>query len=112
MKQIEAVIRPHKLDAVREALIDNGITGMTIEEVRGFGRQKGHTQMYRGSEYHVNFMPKIKLVMVVVDSLVDRIVSTITQTAKTGTIGDGKIFITPVEEVVRVRTEESGECAL
>ncbi len=112
MKKIEAIIRPFKIDDVREALIEIGIKGMTITEVKGYGRQKGHTEMYRGSEYQIDFLPKIKIEIISPDDQVDKIVSTIIKSAKTGQVGDGKIFIYPVEEVIRVRTEESGEAAL
>jgi nitrogen regulatory protein P-II 1 len=112
MKKIEAIIRPFKIDDVREALIEIGIKGMTITEVKGYGRQKGHTEMYRGSEYQIDFLPKMKIEIISPDDQVDKIVSTIIKSAKTGQVGDGKIFIYPVEEVIRVRTEESGEAAL
>ena len=112
MKKIEAVIRPHKLDEVREALLEQGFHGMTILEVKGVGRQKGHTEVYRGSEYQIDFLPKIKLEIVVADDRLEAAVTTILKTAKTGQVGDGKIFVFPAEEVIRVRTEESGEAAL
>lgn len=112
MKKIEAIIRPFKIDDVREALIEIGIKGMTITEVKGYGRQKGHTEMYRGSEYQIDFLPKMKIEIIAPDEQVDKIVATIIKGAKTGQVGDGKIFIYPVEEVIRVRTEESGEAAL
>ncbi len=112
MKKIEAIIRPFKIDDVREALIEIGIKGMTITEVKGYGRQKGHTEMYRGSEYQIDFLPKMKIEIISPDNNVDKIVETIIKSAKTGQVGDGKIFIYPVEEVIRVRTEESGESAL
>jgi nitrogen regulatory protein P-II 1 len=112
MKKIEAIIRPFKIDDVREALIEIGIKGMTITEVKGYGRQKGHTEMYRGSEYQIDFLPKMKIEIISPDDQVEKIVSTIIKSAKTGQVGDGKIFIYPVEEVIRVRTEESGEAAL
>jgi nitrogen regulatory protein P-II 1 len=112
MKKIEAIIRPHKLDDLREALSEIGVRGMTISEVKGYGRQKGHTEVYRGAEYKVDFLPKVKLEVVVKDSDVDSILSTIIKVARTGQVGDGKIFISPVEDVVRIRTEESGEDAL
>lgn len=112
MKRVEAIIRPHKLNDVREALVEKGVKGMTISEVKGFGRQKGHSEVYRGSEYKIDFLPKIKLEVVVPDSLLDVVVSTISHIARTGQVGDGKIFISNVEEVVRVRTEETGEGAL
>ncbi|HEY4611743.1 MAG TPA: P-II family nitrogen regulator [Bacteroidota bacterium] len=112
MKKIEAVIRPHKLNDVREALQEVGISGMTVSEVKGFGRQKGHTEVYRGSEYSIDFLPKVKLEVVVPDKLVETAISTIVQAAKTGSVGDGKIFVLAVDEVIRVRTEEVGEGAL
>ncbi|MGO9481862.1 MAG: P-II family nitrogen regulator [Candidatus Kryptoniota bacterium] len=112
MKKIEAIIRPFKIDDVREALIEIGIKGMTITEVKGYGRQKGHTEMYRGSEYQIDFLPKMKIEIIAPDEGVDKIVSTIIKSAKTGQVGDGKIFVYPVEDVIRVRTEESGEAAL
>ena len=109
MKKIEAIIRPHKLDEVREALLEAGFRGMTILEVKGVGRQKGHTEVYRGSEYQVDFLPKIKLELVVTDKRLDDALRIILKVAKTGQVGDGKIFVLPVEEVVRVRTEESAD---
>jgi nitrogen regulatory protein P-II 1 len=112
MKRIEAVIRPFKLDDVREALSEIGVRGMTITEVKGYGRQKGHTEIYRGSEYKVDFLPKIRIEIVAKDEMVERIISTIVKSAKTGQVGDGKIFVTRVEDVVRIRTEESGEDAV
>ncbi len=112
MKKIEAIIRPFKIDDVREALVEIGIKGMTITEVKGYGRQKGHTEMYRGSEYQIDFLPKMKIEIIAPDDQVDKILATIIKSAKTGQVGDGKIFIYPVEEVIRVRTEESGEAAL
>ena len=112
MKKIEAIIRPHKLDEVREALLEAGFHGMTIVEVKGVGRQKGHTEVYRGSEYKVDFLPKIKLELVVPDKRLEAALDTILKVAKTGQVGDGKIFVLPAEEVIRVRTEESGEEAL
>jgi len=112
MKKIEAVVRPHKMDDVREALLEAGIKGMTIIEVRGIGRQKGHTEMYRGSEYHIGFLPKMKFEVVVPDNLLDVALQTILKSAKTGEIGDGKIFVSTIDEVIRVRTEESGDSAL
>ena len=112
MKKIEAVIRPFKLDEVKEALVEEGVKGLTITEIRGYGRQKGHTETYRGSEYRIEFIPKIKIEIVVEDALVDKIVDAILKTAKTGQVGDGKIFITNVNEVIRIRTEESGKDAL
>lgn len=112
MKKIEAIIRPHKLDEVRETLLELGFRGMTVHEVRGFGRQKGHSEVYRGSEYKVDFLPKVKLELVVSDKALSEAVAAILKSAKTGQVGDGKIFVTPVEEAIRVRTEESGEGAL
>jgi nitrogen regulatory protein PII len=112
MKKIEAIVRPHKVDEIREALLEVGIKGMTILEVRGLGRQKGHTEMYRGSEYHIGFLPKVKFEVVVPDSLLDTAVSTILKSAKTGEVGDGKLFISTIDEAIRVRTEEAGDSAL
>lgn len=112
MKKIEAIIRPFRIDDVREALAEIGVKGMTITEVKGYGRQKGHTEVYRGSEYQIDFLPKIKLEVVVSDGLADKVVDTILKAAKTGQVGDGKIFVAPIEDVVRVRTGESGEAAL
>ena len=112
MKKIEAVIKPFKLDDVKEALNELGVVGMTVTEVRGFGRQKGHTELYRGSEYTIDFLPKVKVEVVVPDHLVDKVVSVICQSAKTGSIGDGKVFVLPVEHAVRIRTEEIGEKAV
>jgi nitrogen regulatory protein PII len=112
MKKIEAIIRPFKLDEVKEALVEEGIRGLTISEVRGYGRQKGHTETYRGSEYQIEFVPKIKIEIVVDDSLLDKVVDAILRTAKTGQVGDGKIFISDVKDVIRIRTEESGSQAL
>ncbi len=112
MKKIEAIIRPFKLDEVKEALIEEGIRGLTITEVRGYGRQKGHTETYRGSEYRIEFVPKIKIEIVVNDDKVDVVVDAVLRTAKTGQVGDGKIFISDVQEVIRIRTEESGSEAL
>ena len=112
MKKIEAIIRPFKLDEVKEALVEEGIHGLTISEVRGYGRQKGHTEIYRGSEYQIEFIPKIKIEIVVDDPLLDKVVDAILRTAKTGQVGDGKIFISDVQEVIRIRTEESGSQAL
>ena len=112
MKKIEAVIKPFKLDDVREALTEIGITGMTVSEVKGFGRQKGHTEVYRGAEYAVDFLPKVKIELVLADDLVERAVETIIETARSGKIGDGKIFILPVEEVIRIRTGEPAEAAV
>jgi len=112
MKKIEAVIKPFKLDDVKEALTGAGIVGMTVSEVRGFGRQKGHTEMYRGGEYTVDFVPKLKLEVVVPNELSDAVVALIATAAKTGAIGDGKVFVTPLAEAVRIRTGERGESAL
>ncbi len=112
MKKIEAIIRPFKLDEVKEALIEEGIHGLTISEVRGYGRQKGHTETYRGSEYQIEFIPKIKIEIVVDDSFLDKVIDAILRSAKTGQVGDGKIFISDVQEVIRIRTEESGTQAL
>jgi len=112
MKKIEAVIKPFKLDDVKEALNELGVVGMTVTEVRGFGRQKGHTELYRGSEYTIDFLPKVKVELVVADSVVSKVVETIIAAAKTGSIGDGKVFVLPVEEAVRIRTGERGEDAI
>ena len=112
MKKIEAIIRPFKLDEVKEALVEEGIRGLTISEVRGDGRQKGHTETYRGSEYRIEFIPKIKIEIVVEDNQAEKVVEAILKTAKTGQVGDGKIFIYDVKDVIRIRTEESGKDAL
>ena len=112
MKKIEAVIKPFKLDEVREALSEVGITGLTVTEVKGFGRQKGHTELYRGAEYVVDFLPKVKIEVVVKGDDVERCIEAIIKAAKTGKIGDGKIFVTPVEQVVRIRTGETDESAV
>ncbi len=112
MKKIEAIIKPFKLDEVREALSEIGITGMTVTEVKGFGRQKGHTELYRGAEYVVDFLPKVKIELVVSDNTVDSALDAIIKAARTGKIGDGKIFVTPVEQIVRIRTGETGEAAI
>ena len=112
MKKIEAIIKPFKLDDVREALTEIGITGMTVTEVKGFGRQKGHTEIYRGAEYAVDFLPKVKLELVLPDDMVERAIETIVETARSGKIGDGKIFVYPVEQVIRIRTGETGETAI
>jgi len=112
MKKIEAIIKPFKMDDVREALSEIGITGTTVSEVKGFGRQKGHTELYRGAEYMVDFLPKVKLEIVVTSEQVDRCVNAIIETAQTGKIGDGKIFITDVERVIRIRTGEEDEAAI
>ncbi len=112
MKKIEAIIKPFKLDDVREALSEIGVTGMTVLEVKGFGRQKGHTELYRGAEYVVDFLPKVKIEAVVAEDQVERCVEVISNAARTGKIGDGKIFITPVERIVRIRTGEEDESAI
>ena len=112
MKLITAVIKPFKLDDVREALSEIGVQGLTVTEVKGFGRQKGHTELYRGAEYVVDFLPKVKLEVAVTEDLLDQVIDAITQSARTGKIGDGKIFVTPVEQAVRIRTGESGDEAL
>jgi len=112
MKKIEAVIKPFKLDEVREALAEVGVTGLTVTEVKGFGRQKGHTELYRGAEYVVDFLPKVKLEVVVVDNLLDQAIEAIVKAARTGKIGDGKIFVTSVDHVVRIRTGETNEAAI
>ncbi|ARU31557.1 transcriptional regulator [Sulfuriferula sp. AH1] len=112
MKKIDAIIKPFKLDEVREALSEIGVTGLTVTEVKGFGRQKGHTELYRGAEYVVDFLPKVKIELVVADALADQAVETIVTSACTGKIGDGKIFVTDVEQVVRIRTGENGEAAI
>lgn len=112
MKKVEAIIRPHLLDAVKNALQEVGIAGLTVTEVRGFGRQKGHTETYRGSEYKIDFLPKVKVEVALPLELVDQAIDAIMKTAKTGKFGDGKIFVTPLEEVIRIRTGERGEAAL
>jgi len=112
MKKIEAIIKPFKLDDVKDALNAIGIQGITVTELKGFGRQKGHTELYRGAEYVVDFLPKVKIEILAVDSMVAKIIETIETAAKTGRIGDGKIFVTPVEEVIRIRTGERGEAAI
>ncbi|HQN65772.1 MAG TPA: P-II family nitrogen regulator [Methylophilus sp.] len=112
MKKIEAVIKPFKLDEVRESLSEIGVTGLTVTEVKGFGRQKGHTELYRGAEYVVDFLPKIKLELVLADNMVDAAIEAITKAAHTGKIGDGKIFVSAVEQVIRIRTGETGEDAV
>jgi nitrogen regulatory protein P-II 1 len=112
MKKIEAIIKPFKLDDVREALSEIGITGMTVTEVKGFGRQKGHTELYRGAEYVVDFLPKVRLDLVVKEDQVERAIEAISKAARTGKIGDGKIFVYPVEQVVRIRTGETGPDAV
>ena len=112
MKQITAIIKPFKLDEVREALADVGVSGLTVTEVKGFGRQKGHTELYRGAEYVVDFLPKVKVEAVVAEALVERAIEAITKAARTGKIGDGKIFVRAVEQVIRIRTGEEGEAAV
>jgi nitrogen regulatory protein P-II 1 len=112
MKKIETIIKPFKLDEVKEALSEIGVEGMTVTEVKGFGRQKGHTEIYRGSEYTVDFLPKIKIELVLPDGRIQEAVRAILRSAKTGRIGDGKIFVTLVEEAIRIRTEEKGDCAI
>ncbi len=112
MKKIEAVIKPFKLEEVKDALGEIGIAGMTVSEVKGFGRQKGHTEIYRGSEYTVDFLPKIKIELVLPDTRVEAAIAAIVKSARTGKIGDGKVFVAPVEEAVRIRTEEKGEQAV
>ena len=112
MKKIEAIIKPFKLDDIREALADQGITGMTVTEVKGFGRQKGHTELYRGAEYMVDFLPKVKIEIVVTDEIVEMCIETIMKTAQTGKIGDGKIFVYDVKQVIRIRTGEMDEAAI
>jgi len=112
MKKIEAIIKPFKLEEVKDALAEVGVEGMTVSEVKGFGRQKGHTEIYRGSEYTVDFLPKIKIDLVVSDAHLDAAVAAIVKAAKTGKIGDGKVFVSAVEQVVRIRTEEKGESAV
>ena len=112
MKKIEAIIKPFKLEEVKDALAEMGVEGMTVSEVKGFGRQKGHTEIYRGSEYTVDFLPKVKIEIVLADDVVEKAVGTIVAAAKTGKIGDGKVFVLPVESATRIRTEETGEKAL
>ena len=112
MKLITAIIKPFKLEAVKEALTAVGVEGMTVTEVKGFGRQKGHTEVYRGSEYTVDFLPKVKVEVVLADEMVDKAVTVVVAAAKTGKIGDGKVFVLPVEHAVRIRTEEIGEKAV
>src|SRR5450759_2057638 len=112
MKKIDAIVKPFKLDEVREALAEVGVTGLTVSEVKGFGRQKGHTELYRGAEYVVDFLPKVKIEVVVSDSMVDAVIEAIVKAARTGKIGDGKIFVTAVEQVVRIRTGETDESAV
>ncbi|MDF1613007.1 P-II family nitrogen regulator [Stygiobacter electus] len=112
MKKIEAIIRPYKLDDVKEALLEEGIHGMTITEVRGYGRQKGHKETYRGSEYQIEFVPKLKIEIVIDNKLLEKAVDAILRTAKTGQVGDGKIFISDISDAIRIRTDESGKSAL
>ncbi len=112
MKKIEAIIKPFKLDDVREALHEVGVSGLTVTEVKGFGRQKGHTELYRGAEYVVDFLPKTKVELVVAENVVDQCIEAIQKAARTGKIGDGKIFVTAVEQVVRIRTGETGDAAI
>jgi nitrogen regulatory protein PII len=112
MKKIEAIIRPFKLDEVKDALLEEGIRGMTITEVRGYGRQKGHKETYRGSEYQIEFVPKIKIEIVVDDSMIEKTIDAIIKSAKTGQVGDGKIFVYDISDVIRIRTDESGTSAL
>jgi nitrogen regulatory protein P-II 1 len=112
MKKIEAIIKPFKLDDVREAIAEVGITGMTVTEVKGFGRQKGHTELYRGAEYVVDFLPKMRIEVVVPDDVVDGVVEAVVKAANTGKIGDGKVFVSPVEQAIRIRTSDQGEDAL
>jgi nitrogen regulatory protein P-II 1 len=112
MKKIDAVVKPFKLDEVREALSELGVSGLTVTEVKGFGRQKGHTELYRGAEYVVDFLPKVKIEIVVADNMVEQAIEAIVKAARTGKIGDGKIFVTSVEQVVRIRTGETDEAAV
>ncbi len=112
MKKIDAVVKPFKLDEVREALSEIGVSGLTVTEVKGFGRQKGHTELYRGAEYVVDFLPKVKIEIVVADSILEQAIEAIIKAARTGKIGDGKIFVTSVEQVVRIRTGETNEAAI
>ena len=112
MKQITAIIKPFKLDEVREGLAELGVTGLTVTEVKGFGRQKGHTELYRGAEYVVDFLPKVRLEVVVQDNRVDEVLESIIKSARTGKIGDGKIFVSPVDQVVRIRTGETDDAAI
>jgi nitrogen regulatory protein P-II 1 len=112
MKKIEAIIKPFKLDEVKDALMGAGVIGMTVSEVRGFGRQKGHTEMYRGGEYTVDFLPKMKVEVVVTDERADAVLALITSAAKTGSIGDGKVFVSALDDVIRIRTGEHGESAI
>ncbi len=112
MKKVEAIIKPFKLDEVKDALVEIGIGGMTVTEVRGFGQQKGHTEIYRGTEYVIDFLPKVKIEVIVKDEDVEKVVQAIIKTAQTGRVGDGKIFIIPIEDVIRIRTGERGEQAI
>ena len=112
MKRVEAIIRPHLLDAVRDALQEVGVAGMTISEVQGYGRQKGHTETYRGTEYQIEFIPKIKIEVIIPEDIEDAVIEAISKTARTGKFGDGKIFVAPTEDVIRIRTGERGEAAL
>jgi len=112
MKKVEAIIKPFKLDDVKEALLEIGITGMTVSEVKGHGRQQGHTELYRGAEYIVDFLPKIKLELIVHEADVEKVIETISESARTGKIGDGKIFVSPIEKVIRIRTGEEDEEAI
>ena len=112
MKKIEAIIKPFKLDDVKEVLTELGVIGMTVTEVRGFGRQKGHTELYRGSEYTIDFLPKVKIELVVADQIVEKVVAAIVAAARTGSIGDGKVFVMPMGEAIRIRTGEKGESAI
>ena len=112
VKKVEAIIKPFKLDDVKDALHDAGVSGMTVTEVKGFGRQKGHTELYRGAEYVIDFLPKVKVEVVVEDSLVDNVVEAIANAARTGRIGDGKVFVSPIEQAVRIRTGDKGQDAI
>ncbi len=112
MKKVTAIIKPFKLDEVREALAEVGVTGLTVTEVKGFGRQKGHTELYRGAEYVVDFLPKVKVEVIIADAAVESVIDAIVRAARTGRIGDGKIFVSNVEQVVRIRTGETGEAAV
>ncbi len=112
MKKVTAIIKPFKLDDVREAIADVGVNGMTVTEVKGFGRQKGHTELYRGAEYMVDFLPKVKIEIAVVEEMLDQVIDAIIETAQTGKIGDGKIFVEPIERVIRIRTGEENEEAI
>jgi len=112
MKKVEAIIKPHKLEDVKEALTAIGVSGMSVTEIKGFGKQKGHTELYRGAEYVIDFIPKLKIEVVIPDELVEKVVEAIIKAAKTGKIGDGKIFIIPVEDAIRIRTGERGDSAL